>query len=85
MFCRFEETFGVDGRHAPTAGGGDRLPVDVILAIARGEDARKVRPGPLSRDDIAALVPIKLPFENPGVRDMADRDEGSAHAGFRDL
>src|SRR5688500_12816161 len=42
----FEPALGVDGGHATGAGGGDRLPVGVVLHVAAGEHARDVRPGP---------------------------------------
>jgi len=37
---RFEETLRVHGRHAAAPGGRDRLSIDVVLAVARREDAR---------------------------------------------
>src|SRR5918992_132251 len=52
-----EVALGVECRHAPGAGGGHRLAVDVILNVARGEHARYVRLARLAlRLDIAGLV-----------------------------
>ncbi len=44
-FARGEEALGVERAHRAGAGGGDGLPVDVILDVADGEDARDVRLG----------------------------------------
>ena len=38
MALLFEPAFGVDGGHAARAGGADRLPVNVIGHVTRGED-----------------------------------------------
>ena len=44
---RLEIALGVDGRHAARTGRGDRLPIDVILHVARGEHARHAGPRPV--------------------------------------
>src|SRR6476646_10731965 len=40
---RSKETLGVEGGHTAAACGGYRLPVDVVLHVSRGKDARYVR------------------------------------------
>src|SRR3954447_6492802 len=41
--ARLQPSFGVDRRHASAAGGGDPLPVGVVLHVTAGEDPRDVR------------------------------------------
>src|SRR5688572_7437605 len=55
-----EEPLRVERGGAARPGGGDRLPVDVILHVAGGEDARDVRFGRLAlRDQVAVLVVVE--------------------------
>jgi len=71
-----EETLGVERRRAAGAGRGDRLPVDVILDVAGGEDSRNVRLGRLAlRDEVAVLVVVERLDEELRRRVVADRDE----------
>ncbi len=75
-FLRGEEALRVEGRHAAGAGGGDGLPVDVILDVAGGEDTRDVRRGGAGlRDEVPVLVVIELVDEERCGRIVADRDE----------
>ncbi len=48
-----EEALGIDRGHAARAGGGDRLPIDVILHVAGGEHTRHVRARAAVRHDVA--------------------------------
>ena len=66
----------------PDAGGGDRLPVDVILDVAAGEHAGDARLRAVVRDDVAVRVELELAAEERRVRRVADRHE---HAGHRHL
>ena len=57
--ARREKTLRVQRGHAARAGGGDRLPVGVVLDVTGGEHAgdvglRRARP----RDQVAGLVVI---------------------------
>ena len=66
-------------RHTAAAGGGDRLAVDVILDVARREDAGDVRLGRARlRHEVAVLVVVELVDEELRVRVVADRDEERA-------
>src|SRR5258708_3827971 len=53
---RLEPALGVDGGHAAHAGGGDRLTIDVVHAVARGEHALHAGVGPLRHFDVARLI-----------------------------
>src|SRR5579884_2065118 len=55
----------------------DRLPIDMVRAIARNEHARHARLRTAFADDVTVLVHFKHAFENLRVRDMADGDENS--------
>ena len=67
---------GVEGAHTARAGGGDGLPVDVILHVADREHAGDVRLGRARlRDQVAVLVVVELVDEELRVRLVADRDE----------
>src|SRR5690242_15662757 len=83
---RIQELLGIECGHATEAGGGDRLPVDVIGDVAGREHAahrggRGIAFQPAVYLDIA-VAHVELAFENAGVGRMADRDE---HAGDRDV
>ena len=79
---RGEEALGVERAHAARPGRGDRLPVDVILHVADGEDARDVRLGRARlRDQVARLVVVELVEEELRVRVVADRDEQARPSG----
>src|ERR1043166_4717931 len=64
-------------RLASAAGRGDGLAVDVVDAVARGEDALNVRGSrmPVRLHDVAALVELELPRVGARVRRVADGDE----------
>src|SRR5262245_12313328 len=71
-----EETFRLERRHAALAGGGDRLPIDVIGHIACGKHAwhrrcRRERCGL----DVARALHLHLSHEQLGCRRVADGDE----------
>src|SRR5581483_10609248 len=73
---RGEVALGVERRHAAGAGGGDRLPVGVVLHVPGGEDPGEVRrraAGP--RDEVALLVVVELVAEEGGVRVVPDGHE----------
>src|SRR4051794_25976205 len=60
MVGRLEPALSVDGRHAARPGGGDRLPVRVVLHVAAREHALDVgvrRAG--GRDQVAVLVHVQ--------------------------
>ena len=76
----FQILLGVDRRHAAGAGGGNRLTVDVILDVARGEDARDVGARAVVRQDVAVRVHLELTLEERRVRRVADRDEHAVDA-----
>ena len=76
---RREVPLGVERAHTARAGGGDGLPVDVVLDVADGEHARDVRLGRAGlRDQVAVLVVLELVDEELRVRVVADRDEEAA-------
>src|SRR5512146_2895834 len=70
----FQEPLRVDGRPAPAAGGGDRLPIDEIVHVSRGENPLHAGFGTAVKDDVS-LLQRQLPFEDPGIGLVADRDE----------
>src|SRR3954462_2278664 len=71
-----EELLGVEGGHAAGAGGGDRLAVDLVHAVAAGEDARDVGAGGAGLDFyVAAGVELELSLEQLGRGRVADGDE----------
>ena len=71
-----EEPLCVERGGTSGAGGGHRLPVDVILHVAGREDARDVRLGRLAlRDQVAVLVVVEPVDEQLRRRIVADRDE----------
>src|SRR6266513_648260 len=75
----FQPSLGVDGRHAPGAGRGHRLTIDVVLYVPAGEDTLDVRARPVVGDDVAGLVHVDLAPEDLGVRGMADGYEQTGH------
>src|SRR5207248_6695938 len=69
----------VERRHAPGRCAGHRLAVNVVLHVARREDAGDARGGGVpfaatARDDVAVFH-LELTGEDFGVRRMADGDE----------
>src|SRR5712692_4981941 len=70
---------GINCRHTTRPGGGDRLPVDVILDVARPEDAFDVGPCPVMGEDVAGLVHIELAGKEIGVGGMPDRHKQTGH------
>src|SRR5438067_2272668 len=62
-----QPALGVDGRHAARTGGGDRLPVDVVLDVAGREHTLDVGAGAGVRVDVAVLVHVDLAAEDVGV------------------
>ena len=81
---RRQPAFGVEGRHAAGAGGGDRLAVVVVGHVAGREyafDAR-VRAERLRPLDVALLGELDLALEEARVRRVAD---GQEHAAGRQL
>src|SRR4051794_22656747 len=51
--------FGVEGGHAPAAGGGHRLPVGEVLHVPAGKDAGDVRVGAArAGPDVAVVVQV---------------------------
>ena len=75
---RSQEAFGVNGRGAAHAGGGDGLAIDVVRAIAGDEDTPHIGHGAAFPKDKAVGVHFDLAFEDAGIGRMADGDE---HAG----
>ena len=59
----FEETFGVDGRHAAHAGGGDCLPVAEVDYIARSKDSGHRCLRRLTRKNDVSLRQVELSLE----------------------
>src|SRR5438094_8434844 len=75
-FLGGEEALRVERGHTTGAGGGDRLPIGVILHVAGGEDAGHIGLGRAGlRDEIAGFVVVELVDEQLGVRVVADSDE----------
>ena len=55
-----EVVLGIDRSHAAGAGGGDGLPVDVILHVAAREDARNARSCAAVRAQVAVRIHLEL-------------------------
>jgi len=55
-----EIVLGVERRHASAAGGGDRLPIDVVLHVAAGKHAGHARLCSVVREDVAVGVELDL-------------------------
>src|SRR5262245_62209851 len=81
----FEEAFGIERRHAARACGRDRLPIDVVLYIAGGEDARHARLRARAREDVSVLVELDLSHEQRRVRRVPDRDEDAVERKLTEL
>ena len=63
-----EVTLGLDGRHAPAAGRGDGLAVDVVLHVAAREHALEGGPGGAALgEDVAVLVEVELTGERKTI------------------
>src|SRR5262249_350504 len=74
--ARFQPALGIDRGHATAAGGGDRLPVHLVLHVATREYAVDAGVGALALGrDVAARVEIELALEELRVRLVADGDE----------
>src|SRR4051794_12212041 len=59
-----EVALGLDGRHAPAAGRGDGLAVDVVLHVAAREDPLERGSGRAALgEDVAVLVEVELAGE----------------------
>src|SRR5262249_6591284 len=71
--------------HTTRSGSGDRLPVDVILHVARREHTADRRASAAGRgEDVAVLVQVELTLEQLGVRRVPDRDEDARHRQLSD-
>jgi len=51
-----QKSLGIDRRHAPAAGGGNRLAVNEILHVAAGENTRNVGLGAVMGNDVAIWI-----------------------------
>ncbi len=71
----FEVALGLDRRHRPAAGGGDRLAEMGVLDVAGGEDPGDAGGGVVAGDDVALFVQFQLAAEKLGIGGMADGDE----------
>src|SRR5690606_35914413 len=74
-----QPSLSIQGRHAAGAGAGDGLAIDVVLNIARGENAGNGGHGgqalqAASGNDVT-IFHFELPFENGRIGLMADRNE----------
>src|SRR3954469_8321240 len=75
-----QPALGVDRGGRAGAGGGDRLPVDVVDHVAAGEDAVDVRAGARVFDlQFALAVENEVAGEQLAARVVTDRDEQAAH------
>ncbi len=72
---RREKPLGVNRRRATHARRRDCLPINVIRAVARHENARHVGHRAVFADDVATGVHLDLLLENFGARRMADGDK----------
>src|SRR5688500_14469769 len=75
-----DEPLGVERRGGAGAGGGDRLPVDVVHQVTRGEHAGDagVR-GRVGHPHVAVFVHVDLAAEQLTARVVADRHEDAGH------
>src|SRR5579872_361663 len=62
-----EVALGVDGGHAPRAGGGDRLAVVVVLQVPAGEDPLDARDRAPEGPDVAEVVELELALDDRRV------------------
>src|SRR5687768_17107828 len=76
-----EEAQGVERRHAPRAGARHRLPVDMVLDVAGGEDAVHAGGGSKAGESGAGhdvpVLHLELTLEDVGVGLVADGDEAA--------
>src|SRR5207247_2164046 len=81
----FQMPLGLERRHAAGPGGRHGLAIDVVLDVARREDARHARLGrPGFHLDVAVRQERDLAPENLRVRLVTDRDEEAAHLTVRE-
>src|SRR5438067_744793 len=69
----------VEGTHAPGAGRGDRLTVDMVDEVAHGEHPSEVGASrAVTRLDVAGLVGLDLSGDELRARRVANGDERAA-------
>src|SRR5882724_2275248 len=73
----FQELFCIYRRHASGSRRRNRLPVAMILHVARDENARNFGQGAVRGNQIAVFVGLEFALENGGVRIVTDRDENA--------
>ena len=56
MMLAFQKPLGIDRRHAPAPGGGNRLAVNEILHVTAGENTRNVGLGAIMGNDVAIWI-----------------------------
>src|SRR5215831_9611087 len=77
MSHAFEVFLRIDRRHASASGGRDRLSVDVILDVARGEDPRNTGPASFTRENVAIVIHLNQPLENLSIGNMSNRHKNA--------
>src|SRR5690242_2005578 len=70
-----EPALRVDRGLAAVAGSRDRLPIAVVVDVARDEHALDLRAGLVMDDEVALVVDVEPVAKCLGVRAIADRDE----------
>jgi hypothetical protein len=75
----FEPTFGVDGGNAARPGSRDRLAVDVVLHVARGEESFDIRERSESGAHVAVLLEINLASDQRRIGNVANRNKDAGH------
>src|SRR5919106_6515974 len=70
-----QKPFRIDGGHAAGAGGSNGLPVDVVLHVAAGKDARHVGFGTIVRQNVSRGIQIQLSDEEFGIGFVTDGNE----------
>src|SRR5665213_3205132 len=75
VFLFLEPALGFDGGHAPRAGGGDRLAVEVVLDVSAGEYPLDVGAGAVEGADVAVVPQLQLALEQRRVGLVPDGHE----------
>lgn len=71
----FQKSLGVNGGHAAGTGGGDCLPVLLVLYVAGRKDTRHTGRCSVRSTDISFCVQVELAGEEIGIGTVADGDE----------
>lgn len=72
-----EIPLGIDGGHATHTGGGDGLAVDLVGAIACGENAGNMGFASVVKFQVAIFIHVEFAFKNLRIGNMSDGDENS--------